>query len=220
MDEHQPGLAELRLQYLYHTVGQIDVADSQAAGLAGAHPGGREQADQRAPGQSFEACRQGIRGSKKSGDLVLAEHVWLLRPVSPAAKRFGRNFRGRVQRVLISGEDPYCIHAAGEQSVTDGNLDPGRGPLHRQVVLHAGSPACLAERDEAQQQLAQTLDLEAHRPARGKVVGDVGTQRVHDRDPGHGRARLRAASSASAPPGALPGQRRASGRRATSSTLA
>lgn len=29
MDEHQPGLAELRLQYLNHAVGQIGVAEGQ-----------------------------------------------------------------------------------------------------------------------------------------------------------------------------------------------
>lgn len=54
VDEHQPGLAELGLQYLDHAVGYVDVVDAEAACLAGAHPGGREQADQRSPRQRFE----------------------------------------------------------------------------------------------------------------------------------------------------------------------
>ena len=175
------------------------------ARLAGAHPRGREQPDQRVPRQRFEPRRQGIRGGKQCEDLVLAEHVWLLWPVSPAADRFGRDFRGRVQRVLISGEDPYRIHPAGEQSVTDGNLDPGRGPFHREVFLHAGSPACLAERDEAPEQLAQTLDLEAHRPARGEVVPVTFPRSAFMIEiPATGEPDSAQRQSSSAPPGGAP----------------
>jgi len=124
------------------------------------------------------------------------------------------------QRLLVAGEDPHRVHPAGDQGVTDADLDRPGGPLHREVVPDAGGAVGFAERDEVSQQLAQPFDLEAHRAAHRQVVVDAGPERAHGRVPGHGRAKLRAASSTGAPLGAVPGQGRDKGRNATSSTLA
>ncbi len=118
----------------------------------------------------------------------------------------------------MTGEDPHGVHPAGEQGIAERNLDGGAGPLQREISLDPGGSTRLAEPHEVHQQLAQALHLEAHRPPRGQVVSDVLAQRAHDRAPGQGRARPRAAGSATA--GDVPAQGRASGRSATSSTLA
>ena len=61
-------------------------------------------------------CNRGDRVRRRQGErgYCSRRHVWLLRPVSPATKRFGRDFRGRVQRAPISGRNPYRIHPAGQ----------------------------------------------------------------------------------------------------------
>lgn len=220
VEEHEPGLAELGLQDLDDTIGQVHVGQGQVACLTGSHPCGCEQTDQRPPGRRPEPWGQGVGPCQEREDLSFAEHIRFLGPVTPRTDCFGRDLGGGIQRLLIPGEDPYRVHPAGKQGVSDGNLDRRGRPLDREVVVNTGGAACLTERDEVEQQFAQAFHLEAHRPAHGQVVVDVRPERAHGRAPGQGRARPRAASTQAAARGAVPGHGRAKDRSAPSSTLA
>ena len=69
VEEHKPGLAELGVQNLHHTVGQVHVADGQVAGLPGPQPCGGQQTDQRSPGHRPEPGGQAIGSAQEREDL-------------------------------------------------------------------------------------------------------------------------------------------------------
>jgi hypothetical protein len=70
MEEHLTRLAELRVRHHQHAGVQMDPVTIKITGLGRAHPGHRQQADQRLPGRGPQRRLEPARSADQRGDLA------------------------------------------------------------------------------------------------------------------------------------------------------
>ena len=163
------GLAELGIPDGEHAIVEVDIGAVQPAGLAGAHAGHRQQAQQCPPGQRPKRRPQRIRRGQQRGDLVRRIQMRGDAPVVVGQEVGGWNLGGRVQHLEVPGEAAHHHQPTAPVHLVGAARRAGR-PGQRSVGGDVAGALLFEVADEATQPLAERGQLEPE-PATHRQVG-------------------------------------------------
>ena len=176
---------------------EIDMVVVESARLGLAHPGDREQPDQRLPGRRPQRRGQPGGGVDERGDL--AGRIQVRRDPALVVRQrvLGRDLAVGVEGLVVAGEDPHAHQPPRQVAVVGAATAGRRRPLQRQVAGDPVAAAGLAVVDERHQLPALGGQLEPQGPPHRQIVLGGPPQPGHDHTAavGHGRASGRSAFS-------------------------
>jgi hypothetical protein len=188
------GLAELALEDRDQVALMVDVLPVEADRLADAHPGDRQQPDQRAHRGGAVRRRDHRRSGHQRADLGAGVEIGH-RASRPLRQQILRDqLVGAVQRVQVRGEAAHDREAVGVPVGVRRRWQ--RRPRKRRGGRDRGLAALVHPGDELRQQLLSTRKPIAQHAAHRQIAREALLERDHDRPPvsGHGRASWRSAS--------------------------
>jgi len=184
--------AELALAHGQQRVPQVEVRALQPDRLADAHPGHRQQPDQRAIGRLAQAAAQRGGGGHQRRDLPAGVQIRDRAPRPPRQRVGGRHLMAWVERVQIAGKAAHDREPERPPAAAPGGRQ--RRPGERVGDRHAVLPERLEMLQVLRQKLLGALELEAERATDPQIVGQLRVERAHAAPPGHGRASSRSRS--------------------------
>src|SRR5665213_1449362 len=194
MKGYKSRFSKLRIANGQNTLIQVHVLQIQVQGFADTHPCDTQQTEQREPTPAREvrgASPALQAGDKQATNLVLGVDV-RTKVASLPRQEVGHGDHGLgIDCDVVAGKAAYRSQSPGVivRVLRSGTLRPSDGQLHGNVCattpFHKG--------DESHQQPLIRLELEAEIAAHRQVLAHTGTQDLHGKPAGHGRATSRSA---------------------------